>query len=74
MRHEARTSAATAIRRAKVILTAVALAAAIMLVAVSSWPLKLLVVLVFVRGVFASDVMAFRNAPRRPATPATAAC
>ena len=65
MRHAARRSGAATIRRAKVVLTAIAFAAAVVLVTVASWPLKALVVLAFVRGVFASDVAAFRNAPRR---------
>ena len=55
----------TIILRAKVVLTAMALAAAATLVVVASWPLKALVVLAFVRGLFVTDVMAFRNAARR---------
>jgi hypothetical protein len=54
-----------AISRAKVVLTAIALTAAVLLVIVSSWPFKILVVLAFVRGLFASDVIALRNARRR---------
>ena len=65
MRRDAGRSPAATVLRAKVVLTAIALAAAVALVAVASWPLKALVVLAFVRGVFASDLMAFRNAPRR---------
>ena len=65
MRRDARRSPAAAILRAKVVLTAIALAAAIALVAVASWPLKVLVVLAFVRGLLASDLIALRNAPRR---------
>ena len=65
MRRDARKSPGAAIVRAKVVLTAIALAAAVMVVAVTSWPLKLLAILAFVRGLFASDLMAFRNLPRR---------
>ena len=65
MRRDARRSPAATIRRAKVVLTAIALAAAVALVAVASWPLKVLVVLAFVRGLFASDLRALRNAPQR---------
>ena len=65
VRRDARRSAAATIVRAKVALTAIALAAAVALVAVASWPLKILVAVAFVRGLFASDVMALRNAPRR---------
>jgi hypothetical protein len=68
MRSEAGRSAAVVIRRAKVVFTAIALTAAIALVAVGSWPLKLLVVLAFVRGLFASDLVAFRSAPRHRST------
>ena len=63
-RYDHRSPAAT-IFRAKVVLTAVALAAAVGLVAVASWPLKVLAVLVFVRGLFASDMLALREPPRR---------
>ena len=63
--------ATAVLRRAKIILTAFAVVAAMLLVAVGSWPLKALIVLVFVRGFFASDVMAMRNAPRA-ASPARA--
>ena len=63
-RHTRRSPAATIVR-AKVVLTTIALAAAVALVAVASWPLKILVVVAFVRGLFASDVMALRNAPQR---------
>jgi hypothetical protein len=62
--HTRRSPAAT-ILRAKVVLTAIALAAAVALVTVASWPLKVLVVLAFVRGLLASDLIALRNAPRR---------
>ena len=55
MRRDARRSPAATILRAKVVLTAIALAAAVALVAVASWPLKVLVVLAFVRGLFTSD-------------------
>lgn len=58
-------SPAATILRAKFVLTAIALAAAVALVAVAPWPLKVLVVLAFVRGLFASDLVAFRNARRR---------
>ena len=68
MRPEAGRSAAATIRRAKVVFTAIALAATFALVAVGSWPLKVLVVLAFVRGLFASDLIALRNAPRRPSS------
>lgn len=64
MRHNSRRPPAATILRAKVILTAIALAAAIALVVVASWPLKVLVILAFVRGLFASDLIAFRSAPR----------
>ena len=57
--------AASLVRRAKVFLTAVAFVAATLLVVAGSWPLKALAVLAFVRGLFATDVMAMRNAPRR---------
>ena len=50
--------------RAKMVLVSIALVAAVLLIAVASWPLKLLVVLAFVRGLFAADIVAFRNAPR----------
>lgn len=64
--------AAALMRRARVVLTAMAFVAAVLLVAVGSWPLKVLVVLAFVRGLVASDVMAFRNASRpRGARPLT---
>ena len=63
-RYDHRSPAAT-ILRAKVVLTAVALAAAVGLVAIASWPLKVLAVLVFVRGLFASDIIALRTPPRR---------
>ena len=49
------------ILRAKVVLTAIALAAAVVLVTVSSWPLKVIVILAFVRGLFASDLIALRS-------------
>ena len=64
MHRDARRSPAAISLRAKVVLTAVALVAAVVLVAVASWPLKVLVVLAFVRGLFASDLIAFRDAPR----------
>jgi hypothetical protein len=56
--------AAAIIRRAKVFLTAVAFAAAALLVVTGSWPLRALAVVAFVRGLFASDVMTMRNAAR----------
>lgn len=65
MSHDARRWLAATILRAKVVLTAIALAAAVALVAVASWPLKVLIVLAFVRGLFASDIIALRSAPRR---------
>ena len=65
VRRDARRSPATTLRRGKVVLTAIVLAAAIALVAVASWPLKLLVVIAFVRGLFAADIVTFRNAARR---------
>ena len=58
-------SFAVLVRRAKIVLTALALVASILVIAVGAWPLKILVVLAFVRGLFASDVIALRNAPRR---------
>jgi hypothetical protein len=48
-------------RRARVVLTAIALVAAALLVAVGSWPLKALAVVVFIRGLFASDITAMRS-------------
>jgi hypothetical protein len=51
------------ILRAKVVLTAIAVAAAVVLVTVSSWPLKVIVILTFVRGLFASDLIALRSEP-----------
>ena len=71
MRRDVRRLPAATILRAKVVLTAIALAAAVALVAVGSWPLKVLVVLAFVRGLFASDLMAFRSAPRRRGSDST---
>ena len=65
VRRDASRSPGATILRAKVVLTAIALAAAVALVAVASWPLKVLVVLAFVRGLFASDIIALRSAPRR---------
>ena len=62
-------SFAVLVRRAKVVLTALALVASILVVAVGAWPLKILVVLAFVRGLFASDVVALRNAPGRRGRP-----
>jgi hypothetical protein len=50
--------------RARMVLVSIALVAAVLLIAVASWPLKLLVVLAFVRGLFAADIVAFRHAPR----------
>ena len=64
MRHNSRRPPAATILRAKVVLTAIALVAAIALVVVAAWPLKVLVILAFVRGLFASDLIAFRKAPR----------
>ena len=58
-------SFAVLVRRAKVVLTALALVASILVIAVGAWPLKILVALAFVRGLFASDVVALRNVPRR---------
>lgn len=46
------------ILRAKVVLLAIALAAAVVLIAVSWWPLKVIAILAFVRGLFASDLIA----------------
>jgi hypothetical protein len=65
MSHNARRWLAATILRAKVVLTAIALVAAVALVAVASWPLKVLIVLAFVRGLFASDIIALRSVPRR---------
>jgi fatty acid desaturase len=65
MRRDAHRSPSATILRAKVVLTAIALAAAVGLIAVASWPLKVLVVLAFVRGLFASDLIALRNTRRR---------
>jgi ABC-type enterochelin transport system permease subunit len=56
-----------AVRRAKIVLTAIALTAAVVLVVVGSWPFKALVVLAFVRGLFASDVVSLRGARSREA-------
>ncbi len=61
------------ILRAKVVLTAIALAAAVVLVTVSSWPLKVIVILAFVRGLFASDLIALRSEPRAHRIPNPAA-
>ena len=58
-----------AVLRVKVVLTAIALTAAVVLVVVGSWPFKALVVLAFVRGLFASDVLALRNARRGGSDP-----
>ena len=55
-----------ALLRAKVVLTAIVLTAAVVLVVFGSWPFKILVVLAFVRGLFASDVVSLRNARLRP--------
>jgi len=52
------------ILRARVVLTAIAFAAAVLLVAVSAWPLKIIAILAFVRGLFASDLIALRTEPR----------
>lgn len=54
-----------AMLRAKVVLTAIALAAAVVLVAVAWWPVKILALLVFVRGMFAVDIIADRAAARQ---------
>ena len=51
------------ILRAKVVLTAIALAAAVVLVTVGAWPLKVIVILAFVRGLFAGDLIALRREP-----------
>lgn len=64
--------------RARIVLVSMALVAAVLLVAVGSWPLKLAVVLAFARGLFASDIAAFRHPPRadrakRPGRPAGSA-
>ena len=56
--------AAALVRRGKIILLAIAFVASILLVAVGAWPLKVLVVLAFVRGLFASGVIAVRNTRR----------
>ena len=56
-----------AVRRAKIVFTAIALTAAVVLLAVGSWPFKVLVVLAFVRGLFASDVISMRSATTREA-------
>lgn len=50
--------------RAKVVLTAIAFVAAVLLVMLAWWPLKILVALAFVRGLFAIDLIATRRAPR----------
>ncbi len=50
--------------RAKMVLVSIAVVAAVLLVVVGSWPLKLLVMLAFVRGLFAADILAFRHASR----------
>ena len=54
--------------RARMVLVSIALVAAVLLIAVASWPLKLLVVLAFVRGLFAADIVAFRHVPRAKPT------
>lgn len=56
-----------AVMRAKIVLTAIALTAAVVLVVVGSWPFKILVVLAFVRGLFASDVVSIRTPRSREA-------
>jgi hypothetical protein len=61
------------ILRAKVVLTAIALAAAVVLVTVGAWPLKVIVILAFVRGLFAGDVVALRREPRAQRIPNRAA-
>lgn len=61
--------ASRAIVRAKVVLTVIALTAAVVLVVFGSWPFKVLVVLAFVRGLVASDVIALRSGRRRRADP-----
>lgn len=53
--------ATRAVVRAKLVLTAIALTAAAVLVVVGSWPFKILVMLAFVRGLFASNVLAMQN-------------
>lgn len=50
--------------RARMVLVSIALVAAVLLIVVASWPLKLLVVLAFVRGLFAADIVALRNVAR----------
>ena len=59
-----RRSPRTVMFRAWMVLVSLAVAGATLLVTVVSWPLKLLITLVFVRGMFAADVLAFRNAAR----------
>jgi hypothetical protein len=49
--------------RAKAVLVSIAVVVAMLLIAVGSWPLKLLVVLALVRELFAAGIVAFRNGP-----------
>ena len=56
--------ASRAVVRAKIVGMAIAFTAAAVLVVVASWPFKILVMLAFVRGLFASDVLGMRNRPR----------
>ena len=58
--------AAGLVRRAKIVLIAVAFLAAILLAIAGSWPLRVLVVLAFVRGLIVADVATMRNARPRP--------
>jgi hypothetical protein len=51
----------TLIHRAKTFLTAIVFVAAAVLVVAGSWPLKVLAVLAFARGLFASDIIAVRR-------------
>jgi hypothetical protein len=44
-----------------------------LLVAVSAWPLKIIAILAFVRGLFASDLIALRTEPRALRMPHRAA-
>ena len=55
---------AAIIVRAKVVLAAIALAATVTLFAIGSWPLRVLVILAFIRGLFARDLVALRSAAR----------
>jgi hypothetical protein len=62
-----RRRAGAVIFRAKLVLMAIALAAAVVLVAVAWWPVKVVFILAFVRGLFASNLIAsgpWRSVPR----------